>query len=97
MLNIKKELYLQIILIILGIVIAVLLIFLVWQITINMQDSGDYLTDSTDSCTGDIYDCGDFSNKEDAQRIYDYCFNLTKNDIHNLDNDGDGIACEGLI
>ncbi len=60
-----------------------------------MQNSdSDSLIDREYNCEVDFYDCGDFNVKEDAQSIYDYCFNLTKSDIHNLDNDGDGVVCE---
>lgn len=36
------------------------------------------------------YDCGDFSTQEEAQSF------LLPGDPHNLDGDGDGIACESL-
>ena len=47
-------------------------------------------------CEGDIYNCSDFDTQVDAQFVYDYCWVPNSPDIHRLDQDGDGIACEGL-
>jgi hypothetical protein len=46
------------------------------------------------SCTGDIYNCGDFASQTSAQACYDYCKSLGEGDIHKLDRDNDGRACE---
>ncbi len=43
-------------------------------------------------CESDIYNCGNFSSQEEAQIIFDEC----ESDIHQLDHDGDGVACESL-
>ena len=47
-------------------------------------------------CSGDIYNCGDFKSQQGAQGCFNYCQSYKKGDIHNLDPDGDGIACENL-
>lgn len=47
-------------------------------------------------CSGDIYDCGDFNSKQAAQGCFNYCQSYKKGDIHDLDPDNDGIACENL-
>ena len=47
-------------------------------------------------CSSDIYNCGDFEIQAEAQEIYDYCVEQGAGDVHNLDNDGDGEACESL-
>jgi len=47
-------------------------------------------------CSGDIYNCSDFSTQAEAQACYDYCWSLGCGDIHRLDGDNDGIACESL-
>ena len=31
-----------------------------------------------------------------AQRCFDYCWDLRGSDVHGLDGDGDGEACESL-
>lgn len=45
-------------------------------------------------CSCDIYNCDNFSTKAEAQECFDYCLSLGKGDIHDLDRDKDGIACE---
>jgi len=47
-------------------------------------------------CSHDAYNCGDFSCQVDAQACYEYCMQQGKGDIHRLDADSDGIACESL-
>ncbi|NLB01251.1 MAG: hypothetical protein GX837_09915 [Methanomicrobiales archaeon] len=47
-------------------------------------------------CTGDLYNCGDFATQREAQACYDYGMSLGMGDIHKLDSDKDGIACENL-
>ena len=44
-------------------------------------------------CSSNIYNCGDFTTQEEAQAVYDEC---GAEDIHGLDNDGDGEVCESL-
>jgi hypothetical protein len=46
-------------------------------------------------CTADTYNCGDFESYEEALEVYDICGGVD-NDVHRLDNDGDGEPCEGL-
>jgi len=45
------------------------------------------------SCDQNIYDCSDFSTQVEAQRVYEAC---GVEDIHYLDGDADGLACESL-
>jgi len=47
-------------------------------------------------CSGNIYNCADFSTHAQAQACYEYCKSLGRGDIHRLDGDNDGIACESL-
>jgi len=46
-------------------------------------------------CNRNIYNCDDFSTQAEAQKVFEYCGG-SANDIHRLDGDGDGVACEGL-
>jgi len=46
-------------------------------------------------CSVNVYDCSDFETNQEAQEIYDGCGGINNN-IHKLDNDGDGAACESL-
>ena len=48
------------------------------------------------SCHMDMWNCDDFNSQEDAQEVYDVCFDEKGEDVHGLDNDGDGVVCEGL-
>ena len=47
-------------------------------------------------CSGNIYNCADFGTHAEAQACYEYCKSLGRGDIHRLDGDNDGIACESL-
>ncbi|SHE71047.1 Endonuclease YncB, thermonuclease family [Desulfacinum infernum DSM 9756] len=49
------------------------------------------------SCRCDVdLDCGDFSSWQEAQRCFEECLRVTGRDVHRLDRDGNGRACEGL-
>jgi len=47
------------------------------------------------TCSSNAYNCSDFSTQAEAQNVYEYCGGVD-NDIHRLDRDEDGIACETL-
>lgn len=47
-------------------------------------------------CSSNTYNCTDFSNQSDAQKVYDYCNAQIGIDIHKLDGDNNGLACESL-
>ena len=47
------------------------------------------------TCTGNTLNCSDFSTHAEAQACYQQCGGTT-NDIHRLDGDKDGSACESL-
>ena len=44
-------------------------------------------------CSYNKYNCTDFKTQAEAQAVMKYCGN---DDIHYLDGDDDGIACEAL-
>lgn len=46
-------------------------------------------------CESNLYNCTDFKNHAEAQAAFEACGG-TSNDIHKLDFDGDGNACESL-
>lgn len=56
----------------------------------------EQIFDSVCSCAGDSYNCGDFSSHSSAQSCFNYCMSQGMGDIHKLDQDNDGDACEGL-
>lgn len=41
------------------------------------------------------YDCSDFNSQREAQKFFE-SEGGPRNDYHNLDRDGDGIACESI-
>ena len=47
-------------------------------------------------CSGNLYNCSDFSTQAEAQMCYDYCQALGRGDVHWLDDDCDGVAWESL-
>jgi len=47
-------------------------------------------------CDADLYNCSDFSTQAEAQECYEFCLDQGAGDIHKLDYDDDGIACESL-
>jgi hypothetical protein len=48
------------------------------------------------SCSGDTYNCSDFSSHASAQACFNYCVSIGRGDIHRLDGNNDGDACESL-
>lgn len=47
-------------------------------------------------CYANLYNCTDFDTQAEAQACFDWCWSLGCGDVHRLDRDGDGIACEAL-
>jgi hypothetical protein len=45
-------------------------------------------------CTGNLYNCADFEPASDAQKCYELCMRQTGKDVHDLDRNDDGVACE---
>jgi hypothetical protein len=52
---------------------------------------------TTYSCAKDLYNCPNFKTQKQAQAVMKYCNGKNKKkDIHRLDADRDGKACENL-
>ncbi len=47
-------------------------------------------------CQSNLFNCSDFSTHAEAQEIFDCCYEQVGYDVHKLDRDGDGSACESL-
>lgn len=56
----------------------------------NTPASGIY------DCSGNVYNCTDFTTQTEAQATYTYCIGKVGTDIHQLDSDKDGTVCESL-
>jgi endonuclease YncB( thermonuclease family) len=52
--------------------------------------------DEVCGCSGNLYQCSHFSTHNEAQACHDYCFAAVGFDIHSLDGNDDGQACESL-
>ena len=61
-------------------------------------DENSVIEDATTDyvCGSNIYNCTDYSNQSEAQQVYDYCKAQVGTDIHKLDGDNNGLACESL-
>lgn len=46
-------------------------------------------------CSSNVYNCDDFLTHVEAQILFECCGGAS-NDVHCLDRDGDGLACETL-
>lgn len=52
-------------------------------------------SDTAYVCSYNAYNCGDFKTHNEAQTVFEQCGGIS-NDIHRLDQDKDGLACETL-
>ena len=48
------------------------------------------------ACSGDLYNCSSFSTHAQAQACFNYCWQQVGSDVHDLDGNDDGLACESL-
>lgn len=64
------------------------------QTTTTNQSSSNINTGNY-SCSSNIYNCSNFSTHDEAQAVFEACGGVS-NDVHGLDNDSDGLACENL-
>lgn len=74
--------------IILGIVVICAIFMGAWML-LNSEEKDEVV------CSTDVYNCGDFETQIEAQSIFDECGGVD-NDVHGLDKDGNGLACESL-
>jgi micrococcal nuclease len=47
-------------------------------------------------CSGNVYNCSAFDTHAEAQACFEYCITQGRGDVHRLDGDSDGLACESL-
>jgi len=78
--------------------ILILIILLAILFGCTQTETNNYVEESPslefqtppDECSHNIYNCSDFNSQEEAQKIFEQC----PNDVHDLDRDNDGVACE---
>ena len=61
----------------------------------EVEKSKSQPSDSSYICNYNAYNCGDFKIHVEAQSVFEYCGGVSR-DVHQLDRDQDGIACETL-
>jgi uncharacterized repeat protein (TIGR01451 family) len=65
------------------------------QLYDNIRPTTSLPTSSCDCNSGDTLNCSDFADTgEDAQACYNLCWDEKGLDVHELDGDSDGLACE---
>ena len=59
------------------------------------QTNGDGTSEEVPClCDGNSYNCSDFGSHQSAQACFNYCQKIGRDDVHDLDRDGDGSVCE---
>ena len=64
------------------------------RIGIVLTNTATVVTKAICVCSSDLYHCMDFTSAASARECYKYCVSLGVGDIHGLDEDKDGLACE---
>lgn len=67
-----------------------------WRVSLPMVIGGPVGPAGCGTCVEDAYNCEDFASQAAAQACHDFCMEQTGEDVHELDSDGDGVACELL-
>jgi micrococcal nuclease len=64
----------------------------------ELETNSSQDTSETQSClcSSNVYNCDDFRTYNEAQNLYNCCMGKVGSDIHRLDSDKDGLACESL-
>ena len=66
----------------------------IWDTVDKWVMEEDYPWPSEYLCDYNRYNCSDFPTQEFAQEVYEHCLEVGAGDVHWLDDDKDGIACE---
>jgi hypothetical protein len=73
------------------VIIAILLFSLLLGCTESYVEQSPSLEFQTpNECSYNTYNCSDFKTQKEAQKVFEIC----PIDIHDLDRDNDGVACE---
>jgi len=90
-----------------GILISIFIFLILNPLNLFSEKANDLLNNSNGNqgiavgepnpngydCSADVYNCGNFTTQSEAQYVFDLC---GPGDIHQLDGDGNGKACESL-
>ena len=66
------------------------------EVAPESRSTGIQLTSPVCDCSGDNLNCGNFGTHAEAQACFDYCMATVGSDVHKLDQNNDGDACESL-
>jgi len=88
--NLKKGLIIAIVVVV--VIIIGSLVYFLLTTEKNTNDTNLTASQGVCSCTEDL-DCSDFTTQEEAQLCFEYC---GPEDVHRLDADKNGLACESL-
>jgi len=81
-------------LIVLIVVLCMILIGIIAIVFFNWNPQGESPLAIPDVCSCDVdLNCDDFDTQAEAQACFEFC---GPEDVHGLDNDGDGVVCESL-
>jgi len=61
----------------------------------RIENNQDSTSGTNYDCSSNIYNCVNFSTHNEAQAVFEACGGIN-DDVHHLDGDTDGIACESL-
>ena len=75
--------------------VLILIVIGVFVFFMLVTDEEGVSVETEYGCESNIYNCNDFETQGEAQTVYEECGGL-ENDIHQLDKDGNGLACESL-
>lgn len=70
----------------------------IWDVQVVVEEPPVQQVETTSQsydCSSNLYNCADFSSHSEAQEAFEYCGG-PGSDIHRLDGDNDGLACESL-
>jgi len=105
----KETLILILVLAIIGVIVLGILLIIKFKFKVGKDIGKDYdsgieeeiqeLFNTHDNCLDDVYNCDDFATQQEAQDTFELCGGTSdsdSSDLHGLDGDGNGIACESL-
>jgi len=75
--------------------VLALIVIAVFVFFILATDEPEIKEDLKYDCESNTYNCDDFQTQSEAQIVFEECGGID-NDIHQLDKDGNGLACESL-
>ena len=73
-------------------ILAIILCLLIILLSCGRQEL--QIRNENPDCASNLYDCKHFATQQEAQAMYKQCILEKGVDVHHLDGDSDGKACE---